>query len=382
MAKDTEQNSQQNSTNIAPEDLDLLNDSLEDEGKDDDALWKEFDAEESGSADPDDDPDHSSDEEAGQGANGDAADDDTTVTDPDSSASSEERNDRASKSTDDKQPSVDDRQGQDDEKVWADATPEQRAAYDAAQQKLRKLEQAERSNRGRLSALQRQINEMNRSGPSGAASQQGAAGGQQGQQGRESEEDADGFLASDDWKGFQEEYPEVAGPLGSVIGKLQEQVTRQNKELSAIGDDRRQSALDEQETLLNEEHPDWGDVITAENGFADWIFSQPRHIQEAAQRNSDEIVDASEAADVVGRFKQFLAEQQRGGDVRQNSASSGGGRDGEQPNSQSRRRERQLQSASSARSRGPGAASGIPEDGDEEVIWKAFDREEARRQRA
>src|SRR5690606_2070633 len=63
----------------------------------------------------------------------------------------------ATKSGDDKSP---DKQQQQAPDLWANAAPEQRAAYEAAQEQIKKLEQAERSNRGRISAMQRQMNDL------------------------------------------------------------------------------------------------------------------------------------------------------------------------------------------------------------------------------
>lgn len=254
--------------------------------------------------------------------------------------------------------------------LWANATPEHRAAYEAAQEQIRKLEQAERSNRGRLSAFQRQINELRskaqapaeaapRAAPNGAGDKTEAA-------------QPEGFLGSEEWSSFQGEYPEVAGPLAKVIGSLEARLVRQDKELQAIGGERRQVALQEQATLLAEEHPDWQQVA-ANAEFGDWLHSQPRHIQEAAYRNANEIVDAAEAADVVGRFKAFRSGQQ-GNQARQNTAGNAG-----PGNSRlAGKRQRQLESAAASRTRGPGVTSGIPEDGDPEVLWRQFDEAERR----
>jgi hypothetical protein len=93
-------------------------------------------------------------------------------------------------------------------------------------------------------------------------------------------------------------------------------------------------------------------------------------------RNAEEVVDAEEAADVVGRFKAFLAARQNGTGGDRGSADErplqggNGNHQAQQPLSD--KRKRQLESASTARSRGPGAATGIPDD--EEGAWKAFEK--------
>lgn len=375
-------------TALEQQDLALLDDRLEDETKDDAALWAEMDADESGKPAPDDADSKSSsakasaDQESGDSEDwgADETGDRDSASDDDSAAQSAGDDDKGA-SADDKesesQQASDSDQTQGDD-LFANATPEQRAAYEEAQAKLKALKHAERSNRGRISALQRQIQDFNRSSQgSQQDAGQASRGQQQGDDDRAegSEPGADNFLSSDDWQSFKQEYPEVAGPMEKVLQQQQQTVTRLQKELSAIGDDRRQDALTEQTTLLAEEHPDW-DQVVAEDSFPEWLEQQPRHIQEAALRNSEEIVDAAEAADVVGRFKQHR-ENGAGGQATPSQETPPAGRAGGSPNQQARR-QRQLESASTARARGPGAASGVSEDADEETIWKQFDDKERR----
>lgn len=369
---------------LDPKDLDLVDDSLADEGKDDAALWAEFDQAEDKAAATDTNLDDASpgDEPGDDDAGGDAAaaDDEGQAKKPDSAAQAGgEQSPSGDAASGGEQPS-DDAQGHPQNDLWANASPDQRAAFEAAQAQIKRLEQAERSNRGRLSALQRQLNEQRQ--PSKAAPNGAADNGQQRGDGADAKAEANVFLASEEWKGFVTEYPEVAGPLGKVIGELQAEVTRQRKELSAIGADRREAAVAEQEKLLVEQHPDW-ETVTAEAGFVDWLNQQPRHIREAAVRNAEEIVDAAEAADVVGRFKDYRASQGQGaGGTAQQSSRADAGRGTGTTQALSGKRQRQLESASAARSRGPGVAVGIPEDGDEETLWKQFDEMERRQARA
>lgn len=368
-------------------DLNLVDDHLDDDVKDDNEIWQEFDeAENPGSAAS----------AADDGAPGDDAGDDDEGAD-DWTAEQEGDDDTAAAAADEDEQQGNDQpdasasgeqngNSQQNNNLWANATPEQRAAFEATQAQLKKLEQADRSNRGRLSALQLKINELTGSNTAKAAPEKGAAAKGDNENGQAGEEDANGFLGSEDWKGFKSEYPEVAGPLEKVIGQLQSHIAKQDKVLSAIGDDRRQSALDEQENLLLETHSDAFEVVQ-DPGFVQWLNTQPRHIREAAIRNAENIVDAEEAADVVGRFKDFRrADQQGGGNnaQQQNNSSqpaNGGGGNNQNQRSVSGKRQRQLASANSARSRGPGAASGIAEDGDPEQIWKQFDAMEARQAR-
>lgn len=232
---------------------------------------------------------------------------------------------------------------------WAQAPEELRTQYQQAQEMIAKLEQSDRSNRGRLSALQRQINDLT----------------SQRQQAAESGDKAAMQDSDDEFKTLMEDYPEIAKPIQKMLDKMQSEQTRLQKELGAIGSERRQQALEEQATLLAEEHPDWVDV-GSDPGFMQWLNDQPRHIQEAAARNGNEIVDYREASDVVSRYKQF----------------KGIGEQTTPKNSLADKRQRQLKTATSAKARGPGAKSGIPEEGDPEQIWKQFDELERRQSRA
>lgn len=362
-------NGQPQEAEVSSEDLGLIDPSLEDAGKDHAEIWAEIDKAEAASGDPIDTtpPD---DKKGGNGDDGDNAD---------AAAKAEQSPDAAASGNtpvDDKpdgKPSGQQQKPQEAD-LWADAKPEQKAAYEAAQVQLKKLEQAERSNRGRLSAMQRQINELTRQPAAAKPAAKGAES-----QGTDQD---DGVLASAEWKAFREDYPDVAGPMAKMIGSLQETITRQGKELSAIGNERRQSALAEQEKLLVEAHPDWAQV-TANQSFAEWLNGQPRHIREAAIRNANEIVDAEEAADVVGRFKAHR-DQQAGSNAQQQQSQpqrqNGNGTQTNRP--MTGKRQLQLTSAAAARSSGPGVAHGIPEDGDPKTLWKQMDEMERRQARA
>lgn len=328
---------------------------LSDEEKDEAALWDELAANEAAaSGDTDDQSSADADDLDGAAAAA-AADDDENADDAANRQGSDDApgDNKAAQAADaNKADKAAD--------VWANATPEQKAAFEAAEADRKKLEQALRSDRGRLSALQRQINELTRKPAASAAGNTGASDGAE-------------FLQSEDWKNFSTEYPEIAGPLGKVVASLQMQVATQSKVLNAIGDERQQAALNEQEQILASEHSDWLEVGTSQE-FTDWVFTQPRHIQEAAFRNHEHIVDAAEAADLIGRYKQFAMPKEN------NAAANAGG--GTQNNRSDAKRRHQLESASSVRGNGPGVASGIPEDGDEEAIWKMMDEQERRKQRA
>lgn len=321
-----------------PEDLDLIDDGIQDEAKSDEELWAEMDREEAGESEADD---------------------------RDVAASSTDDDDKAKSGDEEEEPDTEVASAPDD--LWAGASENQRAAYEAAQKEIEKLQQSDRSQRGRLGALQRQLNELH------AASQAAAKPAAD-----DEEQEADPqYLESDEWKKFHNEFPEVAAPMQSLTSSLQQEVTRLRKELTAIGSDRRQEAADEQAAILDEQHENWETVVAADE-FMPWLDKQPRHIREAASRNSEVIVDAEEAADVIGRFKAFRSAQ---GETAPKAETPPGKTGGNGTQRLSGKRKRQLETAATSRTGGPGAAHGIPEDGDPEAIWKAFDRQEERERR-
>ncbi len=340
------------------------------------ALWAEFDADETGKA-----PDEGADgdganwqpegaDDATSGTDGNVHDGDGAKNEDKDAAPSDAGDQDATNAADGSQP--DDMSGTDASQtqaddIWASATPEQRAAVEAAH----------KSEQGLREQLDRRLREINRlkSRQAADAPAPTEAGGKA----------TAAYLETDDWKAFAEEYPEVAGPLGGVIGNLQSVIDKQGKELSAIGNDRRQEALDEQATLLTQKHGDWMQVVTEDPAhFAGWLDSQPRHVREAFARNKEQIVDAEEAADVVGRFKAFrqaYGQQQSGNGDGQASAtersdgSDAGGNGNDQASPPlSGKRKRQLDSATTTRTNGPSGASGVPESGDETVLWDQLEK--------
>jgi hypothetical protein len=252
--------------------------------------------------------------------------------------------------------------------LWKNATAEQKAAFEATQAQVKKLEQSERSQRGRVSALQHQLNELQRRSP-----------------GKENGAATKGSFQSERGKSFQKEYPEVAAPVAEEIEVLRKELTEAKDTLASMAEDRRKAAILANEETLEEVHPKWESELRDDEGrvrpeFTAWLKVQPRHIQEAAARNGNDIVDAEEAADVVGRFKAFRSSQGSSPSNDSPNADQNGGKG--TGNSLSGKRQRQLEASSAARSTGPGAANGIPEDGDPETLWKAFDEQERRQARS
>lgn len=246
--------------------------------------------------------------------------------------------------------------------IWASAPPELRSAFEETRRRAEQAEHRFRSDAGRVAALQRQVDELRKGGTAPGP----AAGATQ------ADAEPNSVLASDKWKALKQEYPEVAEPFEAILAEMEGRIHRHEKELSAIGTDRRQAAQDEQQNIVSQVHGDYVGFISGNlDKFQEWRGQQPRYVQEAIQRNWDGVVDGFEMADVIARFKSSL-----GG----NSGSPGHeppGKGTSQPLAD--RRKRQLDSSTSPRTKGPSVATGIPEDADEETLWKMFDEEDRRK---
>lgn len=315
------------------------------------ALWNEFEKADSGDADP---SDGAADKAA---ASEDAAPEEAKSDDkPDSAAAEGDKPEAAEQSADEKPA---------DAKAdpWASAPPELKAEYEKLQEDNKRLTHLERSHRGRLSWAQRKLNEAQGQPAKSAPKEAATAAKKQ-------------PFGSDKGKEFVKEYPEVAAPVAEELAEVRQEVDELKAARRREEEDRQKAFIEEQTTLLDDEHSDWRTVLKDANGeprpeFVAWLNDQPRHIKEAATRNANGIVDYEEAGDVIARYKAHRAASQP---------------DAAQPSTQqpalSGKRQRQLESAAAARTRGPGAVSGIPpEDASPEQHWKYFEEQERRANR-
>lgn len=234
--------------------------------------------------------------------------------------------------------------GSDEEQILASLPPEARKIVEDARAERQRIEHQISSDRGRISALQRQIAELKGETAPGT----GPA--------------IPRF--KDRLKAVEDEYPEVAGPIIQALDEFSETIR-------PVVEASQQATANEQERLLASHHPDYVEVLTANgDAFQAWLAEQPRYVREGFARNEAAIVDAQEAADIVGRFKSHL------GDTGRRSEPPTPGN----PNPLAGRRALQLESARTVTSRrGPGAATGIPENASEEEIWRAMDQEDERK---
>lgn len=164
-------------------------------------------------------------------------------------------------------------------------------------------------------------------------------------------------------KKLRDEYGDVVGPLVDEVEDIRKRSAAQVRE--------RQEAIDankaeverlqlEEEKSFRKEHPDGFDTLTANaEEFEAWIADDnlPSKYQRIFERNYEGITNASEAALLIGKFKEHLA----------------GKKSKTSPNALSQRRTRQLEGAGSDRSsRAPRTTSAVGEGGDPTAMFNAF----------
>jgi hypothetical protein len=179
--------------------------------------------------------------------------------------------------------------GVDGKNIWAGASPEQLAARDALKGTADAATQNQKSDRGRIAAYQRKIDTLE------AAAQNPAAA-------TDPDAKPSAFLESDEWKGFEEEYEDVAAPMKAALLATQSQLDAVRTELNGISGDRSEAYLEAQYGIVLEQHPDYEEVRESRE-FFDWLEGAPPYVRNAALKNGENIVDGVEVVGLVQQYK-------------------------------------------------------------------------------
>lgn len=239
--------------------------------------------------------------------------------------------------------------------LWDSVPAELRSEYDRLTAENAKLVHKERSAAGRATGYQRRYEELLK-----AAQPRATAG--------------DRPTSQAAIEALKEDYPEIAAPLEQALGSIQEQVSH----LSAAEESRVAAAQTELTEFLNEEtealvaqHADYEQVLGQNSEqFRVWIDDQPRAVRDAFARNAQDIVNAAEAAQVIGAFKAHLG-------MPAPAPAVPAPRTPAVPSALASKRERQLGATATVnRTNRRPTTSGIPEDGDPQMIWDAFEAAE------
>lgn len=239
--------------------------------------------------------------------------------------------------------------------VWASAPENLRTEYAKLAADKAQLEHEVRSHKGRAVSAQRRYDELLKAA-----------------QPRAVEGDRPSAVA--DLAAIKEDYPEIAAPLEKALGVIEGRVAT----LADAEEGRRTAAQAELSDFIQTEvrsletqHPDYLDVLQKNSDkLVAWIDDQPRAVRDAFARNATDIVDAAEAAKVIGMFKDYLGTPAPAPAAEARTAATA-------TDPLASRRERQLgATASLTRSNRRPTVSGIPEDGDPQDIWDAFEAAE------
>lgn len=182
---------------------------------------------------------------------------------------------------------------------------EAEASSDDLRARLEQLEHSERSQRGRVGALSRQLQERDRiiaelKSRQAAPQPQGKAG--------ESQEVTDQKQAiadeygADDWKAFEEDFPDIAKALNSrfeQMSRMEERINARLEEVNGAIQPIQQQAHEQhlagQFAALEARHKDWREVVSAP-AFQQWLEQQPEWMQK--QVESENADDASALLDI------------------------------------------------------------------------------------
>lgn len=175
--------------------------------------------------------------------------------------------------------------------IWANATDEQRAAYQAA---LEKLEHKQRSDEGRVARYQRDRDIAQRKLETlvTAAQKDG--------------EDLKALVASEEWQKAKADYGDDLGPVFNALERLTDQQAGVSERFQQMDAETIDTIEADNFQTLDEKAPDWRDLLGRED-FPTWLEAQPQPWQDTFARNQKRLVDPTSAIELVSRFRVHVA---------------------------------------------------------------------------
>ena len=253
--------------------------------------------------------------------------------------------------------------------IWANATPEQRAAYDEATRKLNETNDRYRRVSGTVSALQRKINAYEKGQPAPKGAQPKAAE-KPGAQPKDEPKKPTSILDDPDLAKVEAEYPEVIGPLKKGFKTLEERTESMQRKLDAMDEAEFDAHIEQQVDYVVSQHPDYKKLRSSPE-FKKWREQAPQFVHDGIARNAQVIVDGHEVATIVEMFKRDTG---WGRPATQQPAAAAA--PGTQQPAVSDKRKAQLESAAAPRGRGPAPHTGQPET--DEDWWNHFEEQDRR----
>lgn len=318
--------------------------AAEDVVSDAEALWDEFDEQEAGATAKDAPADDGSDADDAPKADS-AADGDWS-----------EGDDGA-----DTAPSDDEPQNDKPADIWANAPEELRNAFQEASRRADEELARRQGTDRKLRELTTELQQLRSSQQQKPPASDGDAGG----------EARPENMTPKEWEAFKEDYPDIAAPVEAMLKSQTAELDSFRRRFAAMDQEQVAKSYERNFEEVQAQHPDYSEIIRKPE-FISWIQEQPRYLLEAAQRNGQEIVDPVEVSDIVSRYKQHA-----GIGAGAPSGSGKGQGQGSKPLTGTKR-DRQLAATSGGTTRrGQPIRAGVPEDGDPEELWEAWDRAEA-----
>lgn len=206
----------------------------------------------------------------------------------------------------------------------------------STQSELQQWQHKYNSDLGRQHAYQRQLQEKE----------------QQIAQLQKAQQNANPGISNDRWKVVADDYPDIAEGVQSLFQQQTEQhkaeLDRVRSELQPIQQQAHQSYIDQQFSMLEQEHPDYRELATS-NEFKQWVATQPHPVQQMIQSEQ-----AGDAAYLLRAYKNDVSPgQQATSELKQ-------------------RREKQLRQGQTVPSRGGRQKSNMPPEEDFDAAFDFF----------
>ena len=177
--------------------------------------------------------------------------------------------------------------------IWSNVAPEAKAAFDAAEARARTAEHRLKSQEGREAAFQGHLHELRK--------QLREVGGSVTEQ-----EDPLAFMASEEWTKTKAEYGDDLKPVFTAMETLADRLKNAEGRFGQMDAQQEEALWERNFTLFSKDAPDWEQLLFHKDLSA-WVEQQPRHLQEAFERNREHVMDPVEAVDVMNRFRAHVA---------------------------------------------------------------------------
>jgi hypothetical protein len=237
--------------------------------------------------------------------------------------------------------------------------------------RVQRMEEENRRHRGNQATLQRELQRIREQYPdTGGKPASGKRADQAGT--RKGDQSADDLTQNEDWKKLREEYPELLGPLEQQFQRMQSQLQELAQDHTHVSSYVQDQQLQRNYDTVAERHDDFAKFTTAPEddpwarsygeALQTWTAQQPEEVQAIVQRNAEDIYDPAKVDWVLRMFKASDLYRQMVGQTQTQPSAKPQGQAGKDDISE--RRKRRLDSAPNVSGKGPGAATGEPDDYD------------------